>query len=162
MCNPKTHGKKAPNPHIPALTPISSSQTAADISSMRAAGAGRCFGANPPVLETPFSFQGRCQLILGTIPPFIFGFPITPEAAPPKVIPLIHLGGCSLSASPLPSRDACQAEIRIHWLQGGGGKEVLPSKHEVEGTICHQDTCWAKELEGTSTSLSGHAWKGEN
>lgn len=122
-------------------------------------------GGNLPALETlgfAFLVSGgsyRCQLTLGVITTtttttsFICGFPVTPEAAPSKLAPLIPLGGCSLSARtrehrfPSPLREGTPSEIRIRCLRSWGGEgrrtppepcKCPPLKDEVEETICHQ------------------------
>lgn len=138
--------KKAPGRHIPAVTPISSSQThvaAADISSRRAAGAGRCFGTSPPVLEIPSSFQGQCQLILGMIPlplSLSSAFLSLPRLLLPRSSHRSHPSGWVQEASfPSPLQG---------WMPGSDKDPLAPGRGRERdsaipagggGIICHQD-----------------------
>lgn len=156
--------KETPNPRIPAVTPISSSQTvvaAVDVGSMStgrswqrsgqaippgrwpsAAEAGRVFleSTCPPWehLPWPSQFQGalaNASSAWASFPPFICGFPITLEATSSKLVPLIRLGGCSLSAgarehrfpSPLQGGTPSQDKDPLAPSLGWGGKEASPN-----------------------------------
>lgn len=73
------------------------------------------FQGQSPCFGNTFFISRTVPAHLGHDSLFMFGFPIAPEAAPPKVIPLIPLDGCSLSG---PSQERSFSSALRGWMPG--------------------------------------------